>query len=99
MTGVNADSISQAPTQINALRSLLGKPPRVRICLGCPADISHRHGNLKWCEGCRTLMRQTHDRQRRVSPVTCRAIVSYMEQHTPKALAQIKEAIKAQKGL
>lgn len=68
-----------------------------RFCRHCPIEITHMHGNTLMCASCSQKIRYQYQRESetRRRPITCRAIVVYMELYAPNALKDIKSRIKA----
>lgn len=64
-----------------------------RLCVGCAKDISHTHGNMRWCMECRAEQRARMRYFREARRIVSAAIVKYMEKNTPEALMKIRTAI------
>ena len=52
------------------LREQVNVTQTTRACLECGADISHRHGNARYCESCYTNRKKQHEANR-ARPQTC----------------------------
>lgn len=95
MTGLNADSIRHNAMQFGRRCSRTIR----RHCSDCGSALEGvAHGNKRLCDTCRKRHHATREKLRAArGEVSAHAVVAYMTQHAPRALADVKERIKKER--